>query len=361
MVELSGRERIRLALQHREADRVGVVDCIWSSTLERWRKEGIPADKSPSEVFGYDLVEIRPDTSLRFPVRTLEETDEYIIVKDSNGATVKNWKHGSSAIGLLDFTIKSRADWEDHKPQLVWDRDRVDWPAAREAYDAAREQGQFICYSGAISWDATLPLVGAETILYNLMDDPAWIADMYQTMTDLYLAGAEEMIGEGLEFDGAWVYDDMAYCSGPFFSPGVYQELFFPHDRRVCDFFQARSMPVILHSCGRVDSLIPRLIEAGYTCLQPLEAKAGMDVVELKKQYGGSLAFMGNIDVRKMSDPDPRVIEEEIARKIPAAMHGGGYIYHSDHSVPHTVSFEQYQRVLELVRHYGAFGPLTGL
>jgi uroporphyrinogen decarboxylase len=135
----------------------------------------------------------------------------------------------------------------------------------------------------------------------------------------------------------------------------MYKELIWPHDKRVCSFFAARNMPVILHTCGRVTALIPQLIEAGYACLQPLEVKAGMDLVALKKEYGQDLAFMGGIDVRAMSDSDPRAIEHEIATKIPAAMRGGGYIYHSDHSVPDTVSLERYRYVMELVRRHGLY------
>ena len=45
----------------------------------------------------------------------------------------------------------------------------------------------------------------------------------------------------------------------------------------------------------------------------------------------------------------------EISTKIPVAKKGGGYIYHSDHSVPDNVSFGQYKRVMELVTEYGAF------
>src|SRR3990167_4873122 len=96
-------------------------------------------------------------------------------------------------------------------------------------------------------------------------------------------------------------------------------------------------------------------IEAGLTCLQPLEVKAGMDLVELKKNYGEKLAFMGGIDVRKMSNPDPKVIEDEIKTKVTFAKKGGGYIYHSDHSVPDDISFPQYCRVIDLVRKYGSY------
>jgi uroporphyrinogen decarboxylase len=89
--------------------------------------------------------------------------------------------------------------------------------------------------------------------------------------------------------------------------------------------------------------------------LQPLEVKAGMDLVKLKRMWGDRLSFMGGIDVRAMADPDPAVIEREIAEKVSVAKAGGGYVYHSDHSVPDNVSFEQYQRVIELVRRYGSY------
>ena len=147
----------------------------------------------------------------------------------------------------------------------------------------------------------------------------------------------------------------MGYKNGPFFSPRMYRNIIKPADKRLFDFFHGRGMKIILHSCGDVRMLLPDLIDAGLDCIQPLEVKAGMDVVELKKQYGNDLSFMGGIDVRAMADPDPAAIEQEIARKIPAAKIGGGYIYHSDHSIPNNVSFEQYCRVLELVRKYGEY------
>ena len=80
-----------------------------------------------------------------------------------------------------------------------------------------------------------------------------------------------------------------------------------------------------------------------------------MDILELKKTYGSAISFMGGIDVRAMADADPSVIEREISTKIPFSKSGGGYIYHSDHSVPDNISFEQYRRVMELVARYGRY------
>ena len=80
-----------------------------------------------------------------------------------------------------------------------------------------------------------------------------------------------------------------------------------------------------------------------------------MDVRELKREYGKELVFMGGIDVNAMAYPDPRAIEKEIKTKFEVAKDGGGYIYHSDHSIPDNVSFQQYKRVIKLVYKYGIY------
>ena len=88
--------------------------------------------------------------------------------------------------------------------------------------------------------------------------------------------------------------------------------------------------------------------------LQPLEAKAHMDVRELKREYGRSLAFMGHIDVQKMSGSRAD-LEEDVRSKLAIAMKDGGYIYHSDHSVPASVSFADYQFLMGLLQTYGRY------
>jgi uroporphyrinogen decarboxylase len=110
----------------------------------------------------------------------------------------------------------------------------------------------------------------------------------------------------------------------------------------------------MLHSDGHVTPLIPHFLAAGFAALHPLEVKAGLDVADLKARYGEQLVLFGNIDARALSGTRAE-IEAEIAAKIPAAMERGGYIYHSDHSVPSSVSFENYAFAIELVKKYGAY------
>ncbi|TEU09063.1 MAG: hypothetical protein E3J25_10945, partial [Anaerolineales bacterium] len=219
----------------------------------------------------------------------------------------------------------------------------------------AREQGKFVCYSAAVGYDKIQSYVASERLLMAIATEPDWVRDMYETDAELAIQMCEIMKEGGFEFDGAFLFCDLGYKNSLLFSPRHFDEQLRPTLQRLFSYFNGQGLPIILHSCGRVLDLIPRFIEDGLACLQPVETKAGMDLVELKREFGDRMAFMGGIDVRAMADPDPSVIEEEIKSKIPLAKRGGGYIYHSDHSVPNNVSFQRYCRVLELVREYGVY------
>ncbi len=352
---MTSRERISMVLSHEEPDRVPIHDSPWGHTVARWHKEGLPEDQSPGQYFGYEMTNQGANLTLQLPEETIEETDTYRVFKDANGAVRRKFKDHESTPECIDFTITSREIWEEYKPRMAWNDTRVDWENALAANRALRQGDKFVCYGAAFGYDKMQGFVGSARLLMAMVEEPDWVKDMFDTAVDLLIAACEEMLARGCEFDGAFVYDDMGYRNAALFSPAAYRELEFPSQKRMCDYFKTKGLPVILHTCGCVREFMPMLVEAGFSCIQPLEVKAGMDLVELKENFGGQVAFMGGIDVRAMADADPAVIEEEVRTKIPIAKKGGGYIYHSDHSVPSNVSFEQYCRTMDLVHKYGGY------
>jgi uroporphyrinogen decarboxylase len=380
---VNARERVLAALNFEEADHIPIHDTLWEVTVDRWHSEGLPTDVSPNEFFDYDMVWFGADTSPLFPVKTLEETDRYIVETTPYGGIRRNHKDLSGTPELIDYPCKTRSDWERIKERLVPSRDRVDWEGkwaygwvassadtppdsisirgraegrtGLEGNRKARADGKFICYFAIVGYDKVQYYMNTEEALVTILTDPGWLRDMYETDADLVIEMCEIMRQGGFEFDGAFVCCDLGYRNGLFFSPRHFAQQLQPTLTRLFDYFHSVRMPVIMHSCGQVNRLIPNFVEAGLDCLQPLEVKAGMDVRALKEAWHRKIAFMGGIDVRAMADPDPKVLEEEIRSKLPIARRGGGYIYHSDHSVPNNVSFEQYRRVLELLNMYGCY------
>ena len=109
-----------------------------------------------------------------------------------------------------------------------------------------------------------------------------------------------------------------------------------------------------MYSCGFIEPLLPDLIEAGLDVIQAIQANTGMSVVDLKPKYGDKLTFFGNISEQNFHK-GKEAIEAELREKIPVAMEGGGYIYHSDHSIPPEVSLETYLHAMKILDEIGTY------
>jgi len=353
--QMTSQERVKTAIDLKVPDRVPVYDGPWAATVELWHKQGLPAGIGPGEYFDYDLELIGADLSPRLPVKTLDENEEYITETTSYGGIRRNHKNRSTTPEVIDCPIKKQDDWPAIKKRLKPDRSRVDWDDAWKQYNKAREKGRYICYVNASGYDLMQSFVRSEQLLMFMFDEPEWVKEMIDTNSDLIIATMQMMYDEGFRFDGFWTYNDMGYKNASLFSPEMYRQIIAPSDIKRNNFCHEHGMQTILHSCGCVKGLIPDLIDNGFDCLQALEVKAGMDIRELKPKYGDKIAFFGNINVMLMEEADDSKIENEIREKFKIAMPGGGYLYHSDHSIPVDVSFERYKFVMQCVRKYGQY------
>ena len=350
---MNSRERVAATLAKQKPDRIPVHESLWSETLDKWRKEGhIGKDVDPADFFDFDLREICwYNTSLQLPDEKIEETDEYIIAKDANGVTAKRVKGESGHTPhWMDWTIKGRDEWFKYKERLAFNRERFPADIA-ERNRAFHERGYFCQLTSLEAYECAWPVFGQVRIFELMMDDPDLIADVFKTYTDLIIAGSEWLLANGVDFDGAFFCGDMGYRNSTLFSPRIYKELLWPQHKRMCAYFKSVGKPVMLHSCGRIIELIPDIIAAGFASLNPLEAKCGQDVRELSKIYGKKIVWDGNIDIRKLSGTK-KDVEDEVLAKLKAGAKGGGMIFHSDHSVPQTVPFENYKYAVELARNF---------
>ena len=352
---MDSRDRVLRVLSGQIPDRVPLDDSYWETTVARWRREGLPPDVSPRDYFRTnEIVCLSGDYTMRFPERVLQEGDTLRIYWDSDGALRKDLHVPEGWTSQwLDYTIRDRRDWQQHQERMAFDADRIA-PSAIEAYQEARAAGRFVCYAAHACFHPTWMRIGMTNLLISMLEDPDWVHELFAAHVRLVIELYDGMRKLGIEFDGARMADDLGYQAAPLISPALYRDLVYPHHKRLCDHFARDGLRTILHSDGNVAPLIPGFLDAGYTALNPLEAKAGLDVRQLKAQYGDQLVLYGNIDVRALSGTREE-IEREVLPKLAAAKENGGYIYHSDHSVPNSVSFENYAYAIDLVRRYGTY------
>jgi len=352
---MTSHERFRRMFAHQEADRVPIIDSPWGATIERWRHEGLPEGMNYVEYFDLDHVAgIGVDSSPRYPAGTVEETDDYTVYTTAWGATLKQKKHTATTPDFIDFIIKDPESWREAKARMVPTPDRIPWEFLKQNYPTWRKNGYWIQASFWFGFDITHSwTVGTERLLMALAEDPEWAVDMFNHELDMDLALFDMVWDAGYTFDSIMWPDDMGYKYHTFFSLNTYREILKPVHKRAIDWAHAKGVKAHLHSCGDVHTFVPDLVEIGLDALNPLEVKAGMDPVALKSQFGNDLVFHGGINAVLYDHPDQ--LEAEMRRVVPAMKENGGYIFSSDHSVPSSVSLEDFRRFVELAKELGRY------
>lgn len=355
MDTMTSRERIQRMFEHREADRIPLSEGPWGATLERWRREGL-GDGDYGEFFGLDrIMGVGVDNSPRFPGKTLEETDEYRVFTTGWGAKMKDWKHAASVPEMLDVTIKDADSWRAAKARMTPTDDRINWDYLKQNFPVWRERGAWINGGGWFGFDITHAwAVGTERCLVALAEDPEWLVDMWQTELDLNLTLLDRVWDQGYRFDSLCWPDDMGYKHNQFFSLAMYRRLLKPIHQQAIDWAHAKGIKAMLHSCGDISPFIPDLVAMGIDYLNPIEVKAGLDPIAIKRQFGDRLVLHGGINALTWADVDR--MAATVREVVPILKEGGGYIFGTDHSTPSNVSLEDFRRIINLVKEVGSYG-----
>lgn len=384
---MTGRERVSRITDHLEADRVPRYDSFWDETLEQYYEQGLPRDLDKDypkillscgektighpigDYFGYDIDVFGLDNSMRLPPQIVEETQTYQVIADRCGYTAKRNK-GLSTLDFQRHVCPDEASWKKYKGRFAFDPNdtsRIDsegfflrikkeptWAEAKILYDRFRQNGNYLLFNGYGPYEGTWRHHGYTESLMDVLCEPELMCEMFEANTDLTIEILKHAIRLGMKPDGYWMTEDLGCTRSTLFSPETYKELVYPYHKRLGDFLHQEGIRFFVHSCGKIDALLPDFIRAGIEVVQPLQANTGMDVLELKKEFGKDLTFWGNIDERALAGT-LEDIEREIASKIPEAMKGGGYIYHSDHSIPPTVSLENFRHAMKMLEKYGTY------
>ncbi|MDD3942833.1 MAG: uroporphyrinogen decarboxylase family protein [Sphaerochaetaceae bacterium] len=371
-------DRMLKTLHHQEADRVPVSDFYWGGFLSRWKEElGLPDDTDIYDYYDLDWQCTTPNMDPHIKnFEIIKENDEEVLVRTGYEAVIRK-KFADPMPAFLSFSIEEIEQLDDFSFDDPWDDRRYfsagdnqiagvgdgftrDIPAwidtVRSIYPKRPVFGS-ICEGHEQLWR----IIGSENVMMWIGLYPEQLGKFIERLGDFLVEMTKAQIhAAGGMLDGMVIWGDVAYVNGMLFSPVYWRRWFKPIVKRMIEVCHGANIPVIYHGCGNASSLYEDFIGMGLDAYNPLEAKAGLDVVELRKQYGHRMGFCGNMDALAWAEAPMDELERYIMRKLNAAK-GGGYIFQSDHSVPSNVTAERYEFAVNLVRKYGVYPLKLGV
>ena len=323
------RERVLAALAHQEADRVPRFEIWIDALLDELGQADAPAAYAN---LGQD--------GIFLPTRTPPGSNAW---RDGVDEWGRVWQAGMYVSGV----VQTEADLRRYSPPASYAAELFDADAARQVRE--RYPDHCLFYGSHIGpLTAGYMAMGFERFSLRLMDDPTFIHLLFERRTEWCLALFQEAVRLGADL--LVLGDDAGYRSGPMISPRAWRQLVLPYHRHIVD---SVDVPVLWHSDGNVEVLLPMAIEAGFAGIHGLEPAAGMDLTRIKREYGRDLALVGNIDVQVLCGDNLAAVRREIDRCIAAGAPGGGYMIATCNSVFNGMKA---QAVAELFRYEAEVG-----
>lgn len=356
--QMTSRERVLAALEHRQPDRV-------------------PRDLGGTTATGINIVAYRnlvDYLQLDEPVRLLSErvrlaeisepilarskSDTRCIMPGGSFGVGKPNGDGTfvDGYGIVRSLPDERGHWYVVRTPLSGEITRHDIAAAAKMWPdpadpvytdgvAERARAQHEETESAVILNLPLGVIhiaqwlrGFEHWLMDLVLDPDFSIYLLDTLLERWLEVTRRLLDAvGDNVDVLFFAEDVAFHNGPMVSPKTYQKIIRPYQERVFGALHDRSeAKIVYHNCGSVTWQIPDLVEWGVDALNPVQVNSHDmgDTASLKARFGDKITFWGAIDTSRVLPMGTRdEVREEVHRRIADLGPGGGYVLGTVHNI----------------------------
>jgi len=355
---LKSRDRVLMALNHEEPDRVPIDLGGSSSSMHLSAYTELTRFLSmPATPVILDRVQqiVVPDEGL---LRRFEVDTRWVRLRDP-----RNWQFREftdPVTGRVAFVDEWGVKWGrsplyydmiDHplKDAKIEDIDHYKWPSPNDPgrteglRDEAKKLFRETDYALVVDWvygglfEVAWWLRGFEKFMVDMLKNHEFAEALLDKLLEMY----KGFYAETLSAIGDYVQivafgDDYGMQSGPMLSPALFRRYMKPRLRELFDFVHSQNdAKIFLHSDGSVYPFIEDLIEAGLDVLSPIQPQAAMmDATRLKKEFGDRICFHGGLDIQNLLPfGSPCDVSREVARIVKVLSSRGGYIFACAHNI----------------------------
>ncbi|MHA2035212.1 MAG: uroporphyrinogen decarboxylase family protein [Promethearchaeota archaeon] len=361
------RERINLALNHQEPDKVPLdlggnqsgihikayhklIDYLEIEDKEIQTYDYIQQLANPCEEllvrFNIDTRYIRPlGGMVKIDDFELEYEDKYVGVYDQFGCFWGNDANKNfEDILYYDPVIHPFEDFttpQDIK-EFEWPdgTDRSPFEGLREYTKKLYNQTNYALVSAPTGciYEYTTFLFGFTKALRFLKKKPEMITTAMEGLLQYWMDYNITFLNEVGEYlDVLCINGDLAEQAGPIMSLKIYEKQIKPIERILSEKVHTLgNLKINYHCCGSIPQFIPHFAEIKYNAINPVQISAfDMEPCSLKKRFGKKITFWGGLCNSQDTLPfgTPEQIRKEVKRNFECLKPRGGYIAANIHNI----------------------------
>lgn len=381
---MNSRERVLAALDHKEPDRIPfdlggtTVTGIHVTAYQALRDYlGMPAVDAGVDDLVEQLAVIDADMAERLDTdcrrlstnapstyeRTFRDEGDYAAFTDEWGIGWRMPKEGGYFFDMYQHPLAEATRTED--------LDDFPWPdpvepqrfeGLRERARNLHEEGKAVVLAphcvGPTEMHAFLR--GWRQYYLDFVLNPRLVETIMDRVVELKMAFWERALAEAGEYvDVVMEADDVAGQDRMLVSPRTFRTVLKPRYARLFSFIKEQTpAKLFLHSCGAVREVLGDFVECGVDILNPVQkSAAGMDLFELKREFGGDLVFWGGgVDTQRVfGTGTPGQVRDDVRRSIEALAPGGGFVFATVHNTQANVPPENFVAMWETLQEHGVY------
>jgi uroporphyrinogen decarboxylase len=282
---LSNKERVLRALNHETLDRLpNQINYTTALGAQMTQYFGVSLVELPSRL-GNHMVRVDIDDRTQFRNGGKIKVDWWGV-----GFDVDEEGYFASVNPLVDSKDLDAYPWPDpDEPNLLSE--------AKSVLKGDSGQNFIVPNFGFALFERAWTLRGLDTFMMDMVLDPGYAEDLLDRIIEIQLKLIRRFIA--LDVDGGYFGDDYGAQQNMLFSPKMWRKFIKPRLAQMFSPFQEAGLPILMHSDGQIQPIIPDLIEIGLTALNPVQPEV-LDHTWLKETYRGSLAYYGGISTQSV-------------------------------------------------------------
>ncbi len=176
--------------------------------------------------------------------------------------------------------------------------------------------------------DFTFSIPSGEKMLdfvYWLNDSPDDAKEHCKTEMERMRQTVDTLVPAGV--DCFFLCCDYCFNDGPFLSPQMFADFVAPSLTEECEYMRDAGAYVIKHTDGQIMPIIDQLVSARPHALHSLDPMAGVDIAEVKRDWGDKVALCGNVNCALLQTGTDEEVLDSARYCMEACKPGGGYLF----------------------------------